>query len=56
MFKKGIDRSKYLDGVQPTKFIGYDQIISESQKLIKDFEVDGQRVLIFDQTPFYAES
>lgn len=56
MFKKGIDRSKYLDGVQPTKFIGYDETNSESQKLIKDFEVEGQRVLIFDQTPFYAES
>ena len=23
---------------------------------MKDFEVNGQRVLIFDQTPFYAES
>lgn len=56
MFKKGTDWSKYLDGVKPTKFIGYDQTNSESQKLIKDFEVDGQRVLIFDQTPFYAES
>lgn len=56
MFKKGTDRSKYLEGVQPTKFIGYDQTNSVSQKLIKDFEVEGQRVLIFDQTPFYAES
>ena len=56
MFKKGIDRSKYLEGVIPTEFIGYDQMNSESQNLIKDFEVDGQRVLIFDKTPFYAES
>jgi alanyl-tRNA synthetase len=56
MFKKGIDRSKYLEGVKPTKFIGYTQTDSESPSLIKDFEVDGQRVLIFDQTPFYAES
>jgi alanyl-tRNA synthetase len=22
---------------------------------LKDFDVDGQRVLIFDKTPFYAE-
>lgn len=56
MFKKWIDRSKYLEGITPTEFIGYTQISSESQNLIKDFEVDGQRVLIFDQTPFYAES
>jgi alanyl-tRNA synthetase len=24
--------------------------------VLKDFEVNGQRVLIFDTTPFYAES
>jgi alanyl-tRNA synthetase len=56
MFKKWTDRSKYLEGVEPTKFIGYTETNSASQKLIKDFEVDGQRILIFDQTPFYAES
>jgi alanyl-tRNA synthetase len=56
MFKKWTDRSKYLDGVPATKFIGYENITSEKSKLIKDFEVDGQRILIFDQSPFYAES
>jgi alanyl-tRNA synthetase len=45
-----------LDGVPATKFIGYENITSEKSKLIKDFEVDGQRILIFDQSPFYAES
>jgi len=28
----------------------------EKVNLLKDFEVNGQRILIFDATPFYAES
>lgn len=56
MFKKGTDRSKYLEGIKPTKFIWYDQIASEKTTLLKDIDVEGQRILIFDQTPFYAES
>lgn len=56
MFKKGTDWSKYLEGIQPTQFVGYTQLASEEIKLLKDFDVDGQRVLIFDKTPFYAES
>lgn len=53
---KDIDRSKYLEWVVPTKFIGYDTSSTTESKIIKDFVVDEQRVLIFDKTPFYAES
>ena len=56
MFQKWIDRSKYLEWISTTEFIGYARLDLESPKLIKDFEVDGQRILIFDKTPFYAES
>jgi len=56
MFKKGTDWSKYLEGIQPTQFIGYENLESENSKILKDFDVEGQRVLIFDKTPFYAES
>ena len=28
---------------------------ADKTKLLKDFDVAGQRILIFDQTPFYAE-
>jgi len=55
MFKKGTDWSKYLEGIPQTQFIGYDEVETSDAKLLKDFDVDGQRVLIFDKTPFYAE-
>ncbi|HKL43771.1 MAG TPA: alanine--tRNA ligase-related protein [Candidatus Absconditabacterales bacterium] len=70
-FQKDIDRSKHLEGIPPTEFIGYDlnnyeNSLSSGAKskdlefsdinLLKDFEVNGQKVLIFDKTPFYAES
>lgn len=53
---KDIDRSKHLEWVSPTKFIGYDLSSTIESKIIKDFVVEGQRILIFDKTPFYAES
>ena len=56
MFKKGTDWSKYLEWVSATQFVGYEQLAIENPKLIKDLDIDGQRVLIFDKTPFYAES
>lgn len=45
-----------MEGIPETKFVGYDSHGSEEPKLLKDFEVNDQRVLIFDTTPFYAES
>ena len=55
MFKKWIDWSKYLEWIPQTKFIGYKEFSTSDVKLLKDFEVNGQRVLIFDKTPFYPE-
>ena len=59
-FQKDIDRSKYLEWIPQTEFIWYllsDTDTSNQQsKLLKDFDVNWQRVLIFDKTPFYAES
>jgi alanyl-tRNA synthetase len=59
-FQKDIDRSKYLVWIPQTEFIGYtlDGWAKENKtsKLLKDFDAHGQRVLIFDKTPFYAES
>lgn len=55
MFKKGIDRSKYLEGVPQTEFIGYKVLETETPKLLKEIDIEGQKVLIFDKTPFYPE-
>ncbi|MBU0625963.1 hypothetical protein KKG31_06340 [Patescibacteria group bacterium] len=56
MFKQDIDRSKYLEGIPATQFVGYEGLRSNDIKLLKDFEVGGQRILIFDKSPLYAES
>ena len=56
MFTQGIDRSKYLEGTPATHFVGYENLRSKDIKLLKDFEVGEQRVLVFDKSPFYAES
>ena len=56
MFTKDIDRSKHLEGIPHTMFVGYETLHLEKPVMLKDFEVQGQRVLIFDKTPFYAES
>ncbi len=56
MFKQGIDRWTYLQGIPPTIFVGYNEFEITHVNLLKDFEVQGQRVLVFDKTPFYAES
>lgn len=55
MFDKGIDWSLVVEGMPLTKFVGYDRLESSEMKLLKDIEVEGRRVLIFDQTPMYAE-
>lgn len=56
MFKQWIDRASYLQWIPPTKFIGYETMESDDIQLLKDFEVWWQRILVFDSTPFYAES
>ena len=55
MFKKWIDWSKYLEWIPQTQFIWYKEFETSNVQLLKDFEVNWQRVLIFDKTPFYAE-
>lgn len=55
MFKKWIDWSKYLEWIPQTKFIWYKEFETSDVSLLKDFEVNWQRVLIFDKTPFYPE-
>lgn len=56
MFKQDVDWSKYIADVPATKFVWYETMKADQIKLLKDFEVGGQRILIFDQTPLYAES
>lgn len=56
MFAKGTDWSTYLDWITPTEFVWYSALETENSGLIKDFMVEWKRVLIFDRTPFYAES
>ena len=56
MFKQGIDWASYLQWISPTKFIGYGNLLVDNVVLLKDFDVQWQRILVFDATPFYAES
>jgi len=56
MFAKEVDRAAYIDEIPPTEFVGYGNLLAEDVSLLKDFEVEGQRVLIFDKSPMYAES
>lgn len=64
MFKKGIDWSKYLEGIPQTEFIGYENLNFNEAKLLKRIEIptsdstgkeSWQEVLVFDKTPFYPE-
>jgi alanyl-tRNA synthetase len=56
MFTQDVDWSKYIIDLPATKFVGYETMKTDKTKLLKDFEVNGQRILVFDQTPMYAES
>lgn len=56
MFKQWIDRASYLQWIPPTKFVGYETMEADNIKVLKDFDVWWQRILVFDSTPFYAES
>ena len=55
MFAKGTDRSTYIQWIPATQFIWYESLQIENIKLLKDFTINNQRILIFDKTPFYAE-
>ena len=56
VFKRWIDWAKYLDWIPPTEFIGYEHLELENPKVLKYFEVEWNKIYIFDKTPFYAES
>ncbi|MFZ2151259.1 MAG: alanine--tRNA ligase [Candidatus Absconditicoccaceae bacterium] len=55
-FTIDVDRGKHVAGLSATKFLGYKNLNSDNPKLLKDFDVNGQRILVFDSSPFYAES
>ena len=55
MFSKDIDWSSYIEWLPPTEFVGYENLDSLDTKLLKEFEVNGTKILVFDRTPFYAE-
>ncbi len=55
VFKRGIDWAKYLEWIPPTEFVGYDNLQLDNPKLLKYFEVEWNKIYIFDKTPFYAE-
>ncbi len=56
MFKQWIDWASHLQWIPPTVFVGYETLESDGMKLLKDFEIQWQRILVFDKSPFYAES
>lgn len=56
MFAKWIDRSVHLTGIAPTLFVGYTDLQTNNVVLLKELHINWQRVMIFDKTPFYAES
>lgn len=56
MFDKGTDWSTYIQWLEKTEFLWYDNLVVENINVLKDIDIDWQRVLIFDKTPFYAES
>lgn len=56
VFTRWTDWSKYLDGVPQTEFLWYDTTVSTACKIIKQIDWEKWKIIIFDKTPFYAES
>jgi len=54
-FRNTIDWSKYLAWVTETEFVGYDDLTLGEFAVLKDVDVDGQRVIVLDRTVFYPE-
>lgn len=54
-FTLDVDRSAHIQGMPATTFVWYDNLTIDQPTLLKDFDVNGQRVLIFDSTSLYAE-
>lgn len=55
VFKRWTDWAKYLQDITPTQFVWYDNLEKENPKVLKYFELDWQKIYVFDKTPFYAE-
>jgi len=57
-FTIDVDRGKHVAWLPATKFLWYDISHCEYNEaiLLKDFEINNQRILIFDSSTFYAES
>ena len=56
MFKQWTDRASHLQWIPPTRFVWYETLEADHIHVLKDFDIWWQRILIFDATPFYAES
>ncbi len=55
-FAKGVNRADHIEWIPETKFIWYWSLSCDTSKVLKDFEIQWSRYMIFDCTPFYAES
>lgn len=56
MFKKSLDWAKYLEWIPQTKFLWYIDVTLVKFSLLKEIDLEWAKVLVFDSTPFYAES
>ena len=55
-FSRGVDWAQYLDGIDPTVFVWYEEWDVTDPQIMKQIMLDdGRMVMIFDKTPFYAE-
>ncbi len=55
-FSKTVNRAEHIQWLPETTFLWYDTLECNEATLLKDFEVEWSRFLVFDCSPFYAES